>query len=77
MSLLAGICQVDIDSRISRMNIFGERILPDFDAAPLQAITTSTLFFANALNTRTRSLNMVACYASELGREPLRYLGSR
>ena len=68
VSLSADAYQIDIDNRISLTNVFGEGISPELDAALQQANTTSVQFFANAVNTRTRGLDLVARYASELGR---------
>ncbi len=68
VSLSADAYQIDIDNRISLTNVFGEGISAELDAALQQANTTSVQFFANAVNTRTRGLDLVARYARELGR---------
>ena len=68
VSLSADVYQIDIDNRISLTNVFGEGISPELDAALQQANTTSVQFFANAVNTRTRGLDLVARYTRELGR---------
>ena len=72
VSLSADVYQIDIDNRISLTNVFGEGISPELDAALQQANTTSVQFFANAVNTRTRGLDLVARYTHELGRGNLR-----
>jgi len=63
---------IDIDNRITRTNEFGAGISPEFDAALQQAQTTSVQFFANALDTRTRGLDLVGNYTIPLGRNTLR-----
>ncbi|MBF9221499.1 TonB-dependent receptor [Hymenobacter ruricola] len=71
--LTADIYQIDIDDRISLTNEFGAGISPQFDAALDRAQTTSVQFFANALNTRTRGLDLVGSYSAPLGRGQLRF----
>jgi iron complex outermembrane receptor protein len=70
--LTADAYQIDIDDRITLTNEFGEGIAPEFDAALARAQTTSVQFFANALNTRTRGLDLVSSYSTALGRGTLR-----
>ncbi|MDO7851015.1 TonB-dependent receptor [Hymenobacter convexus] len=65
--------QIDIDNRISLTNEFGAGISPQFDVALDKAQTTSVQFFANALNTRTRGLDLVGSYSLALGRGQLRF----
>ncbi|MBJ6107749.1 TonB-dependent receptor [Hymenobacter sp. BT523] len=63
--------QIDIDDRISLTNEFGAGISPQLDDALDKAETTSVQFFANALNTRTRGLDLVTSYNRTLGRGTL------
>ncbi|MBF9142837.1 TonB-dependent receptor [Hymenobacter properus] len=71
--LTADAYQIDIDNRISLTNEFGAGIAPAFDAALNRAQTTSVQFFANAVNTRTRGLDLVGSYSTPLGRGQLRF----
>jgi iron complex outermembrane receptor protein len=70
--LTADAYQIDIDNRISLTNEFGAGIAPAFDAALDRAQTTSVQFFANALNTRTRGLDLVGSYTAPMGRGQFR-----
>ena len=63
--------QIDIDNRISLTNEFGEGVAPELDAALQRAETTSVQFFANALNTRTRGLDLVGSYRMPVGKGTL------
>ena len=67
LTFTADAYQIDIDNRISLTNEFGAGVAPALDAALEQAETTSVQFFANALNTRTRGLDLVGRYTLALG----------
>lgn len=71
LSLSADIYQIDIDNRIGLTNVFGKDISAELAAALQQASTTSVQFFANAVNTRTQGLDLVARYARHMGRGDL------
>jgi len=68
----ADVYQIDIDNRISLTNEFGAGIAPKLDSALERSQTTSVQFFANAVNTRTRGLDLVGSYNAPLGRGTLR-----
>ena len=71
LTLTADAYQIDVDNRISLTNVFGEGISGEFDAALQQANATTVQFFANAVNTRTRGLDLVGRYSTALGRGTL------
>ncbi|RZK24784.1 MAG: TonB-dependent receptor [Hymenobacter sp.] len=73
--LTADAYQIDIDNRISLTNEFDVTSVPAIQQALVaqsQADITTVQFFANALNTRTRGLDVVSSYNTTLGRGSLR-----
>ncbi|RZK86961.1 MAG: TonB-dependent receptor, partial [Hymenobacter sp.] len=67
--------QIDINDRISLTNEFDVNSVPAIQqalAAQSQADITTVQFFANALATRTRGLDLVGSYSAALGRGTLR-----
>ena len=67
--------QIDIDNRISLTNELEVASVPAIQqalAAQSRADITTVQFFANALSTRTRGLDLVGSYSSALGRGSLR-----
>lgn len=67
--------QIDIDNRISLTNEFDVTTVPAIQAAlaaQSQADITTVQFFANALSTRTRGLDLVGSYHATVGRGTLR-----
>ncbi len=68
LTLTADVYQIDIDNRISLTNVFSDTTGSPLGMALQAANTTSVQFFANAVNTRTRGLDLVARYAQPLGR---------
>ena len=66
---------IDIDNRISLTNEFDVASVPAIQqalAAQSRADITTVQFFANALNTRTKGLDLVSSYNAVLGRGALR-----
>ena len=67
--------QIDIDNRITLTNEFDVSTVPAIEqalAAQSQADITTVQFFANALSTRTRGLDLVGSYSLLLDRGALR-----
>jgi iron complex outermembrane receptor protein len=71
LTISADVYQIDIDNRISLTNVFGAGVSNELDAALQQANTTTVQFFANAVNTRTRGLDLVGRYTRQLKRGSL------
>lgn len=73
--LTADAYQIDIDDRITLTNVFDVTTVPEIQqalAAQSQADISTVQFFANAINTRTRGLDLVGGYSHALGKGTLR-----
>ena len=68
LSLSVDAYNIDIDNRISLTNVFSDTTSSPLGRALKAAQTESVQFFANAVNTRTQGLDVVARYSALVGR---------
>ncbi|MBH8560467.1 TonB-dependent receptor [Hymenobacter negativus] len=71
LSLSVDLYNIDIDNRISLTNVFSDTTASSLGKALKAANTESVQFFANAVNTRTQGLDVVARYNAAVSRGTL------